>query len=354
MDTVLRLYYDGKQYAVLTGRERYTYGVGHILLLAQFLPQGEILNWIRTYPYGHTEDVCRKTCLQVADYIFSYAMGVIVDPALLYTFIAAFSYCVEKCLRILDMESDVIEEYLFDTNKILHSDDPDHEKRFSLIGHNISFDNTLEFMTTCFNEYYLAYQDYNNFYQAIAADNSGEADEEDKYALEALKSLYSTKMEYQDIGCRICFDPIIGKFITEYRIRSLYSLLAFEYAHMTENGVKVKICANCGRLFIPEKRSDTIYCSLPAPDSKEGKSCRDIGAWLKHKNEMSKNVTETAYRKKYQYFNVAYNRHKGKADEAEYAAKRQQFKEDAGVKKKELKNGLITADEFIKWVSDYK
>ena len=52
------------------------------------------------------------------------------------------------------------------------------------------------------------------------------------------------------------------------------------------------------------------------------------------------------------FFNVAYNRHKGKPDEAEYAARRQRFKE-AGEKKKELKEELITADDFIKWVSDY-
>ena len=53
------------------------------------------------------------------------------------------------------------------------------------------------------------------------------------------------------------------------------------------------------------------------------------------------------------FFNVAYNRHKGKPDEAEYVARRQRFKDEAGEKKKELKEGLITADDFIKWVSDY-
>lgn len=353
MDMELKLYYDGKRYTVLKDGKRYIYGVGQILLLAQFLPQEEVLRWIRIYPY-HTTDINKDTCMQVAYYIYLFAQEKIENPVLCCIFCASFSLYVEKCLGILDMERNVIEEYLHKTNDILHSADDDNKVRFSLIGHNVSFDNTFEFMKACFNEYYFAYQDYNNFFQAIAADNSGEADEEEKNVLENLKGLYSENREYQDIGCRICFDPVTEKFITEYRIRSLYSLLAFEYAHMTENGVKVKICANCGRLFIPEKRSDTIYCSFPAPDSKEGKSCRDIGAWLKHKNEMSKNVTETAYRKKYQYFNVAYNRHKGKADEAEYASKRQQFKDDAGEKKKELKNGLITADEFIKWVSDYK
>ena len=352
MNTSLRLLYDGKKYTLLVDGQRFTYGVGQILFLAQFLPQETVLRWIRTYPY-HTADVCRKTCEQAADYLLSFAMGMIDDTVLLNIFVTSFGYCVEKCLRILDMESKDVEQYLSDTNEILHSNDSDHEKRFRLIGHNISFNNTLEFLTACFNEYYLVYQDYNNFFQAIAADNSDEADEEDRYALKVLKSLYSGNTGYQSIGCRVCFDPEDERFVTEYQIRSLYSLLVFEYAHMTENGVKVKICANCKRLFIPEKRSDTIYCSYPDPEDSKGRSCREIGAWLKHKNEMSKNATETAYRKKYQYFNVAYNRHKGKIDEAVYVARRQMFKDEATAKKKELKEGLITADDFIKWVSDY-
>lgn len=352
MNTSLKLIYDGKQYTLLADGQRFTYGVGQILFLAQFLPQKEVLRWIRTYPF-HTADVCRETCEQAADYLFSFADGMIDNTALLSIFAAAFGSCVEKCIGILDSGSDAVAGYLRVTNEILCSGDSDHEYRYGLIGHDVSFDNTLEFMTACFNEYYLAYQDYNNFFQAIAAQNSSEADDDDRYALKALKTLYSERIDYQEIGCRVRFDPEDEKFVTEYRIQSLYSLLAFEHAHMMENGVKVKVCANCGRLFIPEKRSDTIYCPYPDPDNKEGKSCREIGAWKKHKNEMSKSDTETAYRKKYQYFNVAYNRHKGKIDEAVYVAKRQMFKDEATKKKKELKEGLITADDFIKWVSDY-
>ena len=348
----LDILYDGKMYTVLIGSQRMTYGVGELLLKADWLPREEVINWVRSDPCSN-EPVDPGQWENIIGFVCMYAAEQITSHELLTLFIAVVGGAAQKISGIMQKGADYTERYIRETNEVLYSDDIDHEARLRLIGRDIALDSAGDFLIACFNEYYLAYQDYRNFLSAIASDYSGIADSQDSYAIEVLKKLYKEYSPYQEIGCRIVYDAESGKFTTMYQIRSLYALLAFEYAHMQETGAAIKVCANCGRLFIPANRSDEIYCSNEAPDDKKHRTCREVGAWISHKNKIAKDETEAAFRRKYQYFNVAYNRHKGTEEGKALSERRERFKREGREMRKKLKEGLMTSDQFLEWINSF-
>ena len=46
---------------------------------------------------------------------------------------------------------------------------------------------------------------------------------------------------------------------------------------LSRNGKTVRKCKNCGRYFIPENRSDTMYCDNPSP-ADPGRTCKEYGS----------------------------------------------------------------------------
>lgn len=82
------------------------------------------------------------------------------------------------------------------------------------------------------------------------------------------------------------------------------SLLALDLVNIISNKIQIKQCANCGRFFIPSKRSDEIYCDRI---NKNGKTCKDIGYSKKIKEDPFKNIFTTA--RKTQHARIRYNKH---------------------------------------------
>ena len=60
-----------------------------------------------------------------------------------------------------------------------------------------------------------------------------------------------------------------------------WALMRFELMKMITNDVIIKKCANCGRYFILDGRTDVEYCSRPLANQPE-KACKDIGALNKY------------------------------------------------------------------------
>lgn len=347
----LKVLYDGKQYTVLYRDGRFVNRIGELLLKGDFLPQGNVLDWIRMDP--RLAQSVPDRWEEAVEFVCMYAETVLQDPVLICMFCGAFASAAQKVHGVMESGDGTIRHYIDGTNAVLHSDDLDHENRYAMLGHDITLDDLGGFLFACFNEYYLAYQDFSNFLSSIAAGYSGVADEGEQYALNKLTSLYAENALYQSIGCRVLYDSSSGSFTTEYTLHSLYALLAFEYAHMQETGTQIKVCANCGRLFLPAKRSDEIYCASPAPDDEKGRTCREIGAWISHRNKLAKDDLEAKYRRKYQYYNVAYNRHKNDPEGEKLGRKREQLKAEGREMKKKLKDGRLTSEEFLSWLNSF-
>ena len=169
----------------------------------------------------------------------------------------------------------------------------------------------------------------------------------DEHAMEMLGALFTEMVSMQHIDYRII--NIEGRFRSHYIIKTGMSLLTFEIAHWLDKGVEFVKCANCGRYFVPDGRSDQIYCNYPSPQNKE-KTCREIGAQITRANKEKNDVVTREYRKVYMRYKMLTKRH----PENRVAAKQFAALTD-GMRdwRKNLANGSATTEQFLEWLGQY-
>ena len=103
----------------------------------------------------------------------------------------------------------------------------------------------------------------------------------------------------------------------------------------------IKKCQNCGMYFIPNAKTDEIYCDYPKENSKP---CRDLGAFQSYTQRLKDNKAMGEYRKKYQKLFMQVK--KNKELSAEFETWKKQYKE----KINDMKKGKLTEDEVYTWI----
>lgn len=116
---------------------------------------------------------------------------------------------------------------------------------------------------------------------------------------------------------------------------SIFMLTIFE-RHYT-----ISRCQNCGKLFVPYKKNDALYCDRISPQ-KDNKTCKEYAS------KKPKGVQEL-YRKIYMKKFARLNRNKNN-----YTLKNdfETWKSQVDKLKSDLSNGIITDDDFEKWLLD--
>lgn len=179
-------------------------------------------------------------------------------------------------------------------------------------------------------------------------EKSREKKEEDSRAVDALLMLYGDYMDEQHIDFKI-FATNEG-FQYLYTIQSTLSLLIFEMANSINKDAKFVKCANCGQYFVPEGRSDALYCTYPSPQNAE-KSCRDVGAQVTRANKEKNDVTTKEYRKVYMRYKMTTKRH---PEDRESAEKFRTLTSDVKEWRNRLAHGTATAEEFMEWLGGFQ
>ena len=176
------------------------------------------------------------------------------------------------------------------------------------------------------------------------ANSNGEAE---NTGIELLTKLYSEMTEMQHIDFRII--NIEDGFHSLYSIKSSMSLLTFEMAHWLSKDVNFIKCRNCGHYFIPDGRSDQIYCTYPSPQNGE-RTCREIGAQVTRLNKEKNDVVTREYRKVYMRYKMLTKRHPENRD-----ARKTFDKLTDGMRqwRKDLASGIGTADQFLEWLKEF-
>jgi hypothetical protein len=123
-----------------------------------------------------------------------------------------------------------------------------------------------------------------------------------------------------------------------------WALMRFELMKMISQGISIRKCANCGRYFILDGRSDIEYCSRPLADQ-PGKTCQDVGALNKYMDK----VHADPIRKE---FHKAYKRNHsrvrvGTMTQAEFL----EWSDEAREKRDQCIAGAMSKDEFMEWVN---
>ena len=119
---------------------------------------------------------------------------------------------------------------------------------------------------------------------------------------------------------------------------------------MAINCISIKKCANCGRLFVPRNRSDTIYCDYPSPQDPK-KTCKKYGAEKKYQENLKNNELMSLYRKIYMSKQMLAKRH---PDISAYTDAFNEYKEASKKWKVDVKNGTKTEKEYLLWLKEVK
>ena len=122
-------------------------------------------------------------------------------------------------------------------------------------------------------------------------------------------------------------------------ITSVYTCDSIEDAciasiyHFLQLGLAIKVCANCGKYFVPLRRSDAIYCDRISP-FRRSKTCKEDGSQRTFEEKIKLNEAEKLRRSIYQAKQMRVRRN---PDILSYRENFDKWKTDAARWKKDIK-----------------
>ena len=127
-------------------------------------------------------------------------------------------------------------------------------------------------------------------------------------------------------------------------LENIDDMLRYELVETLVQGVEFKRCKNCGMLFVPRGRSDSVYCDFIMPGEKQ--PCNKIGANRQAKRKVAEDPVLKEYRGAYQRLN--------KRVELGYMEKEafQAWAKDAKERCTQCQNGEITFEEYKQWLDE--
>lgn len=155
--------------------------------------------------------------------------------------------------------------------------------------------------------------------------------------LDAIYDAFTTGFDPDTTGCNTySFDP-------EDRLRSIAMI---SFSELGSRGKIIRKCQNCGKYFIPSKRSDTLYCDNPSPEAPE-MTCKEYGTrrlWYERQKE---DELATLSRKIASAKGMLAKRN---PDIPQYAESYEYFKAQRLIWMKAVKEGTKTQDEYREWL----
>ena len=120
--------------------------------------------------------------------------------------------------------------------------------------------------------------------------------------------------------------------------------LLMELLEIAKLGIEIKKCRNCGKFFVPDNRSDEIYCSNIFEN---GKTCKEIGHFKVKQKKMQENDNLRIYRNVYQKLLLRTRRN---PSNVQYAKDFEFFKDDNNKWRENISKGIATEEEYLGWL----
>lgn len=266
--------------------------------------------------------------------------------------LASVAMIQAEFLRIIDdynnaKRQEVIGEYIKTTNAIVAS----QIKEFILgdTGYDdFGFDDFGQFLLTAYANFANSISTFKYVFSLLVNDNRYNiSDFDSQKGYDMIGTMCTDLISTQHIEFRII--KIEGDFKKLYTIHSTMSLLLFEAVNCMENNVQFTKCDNCGKIFVPEGRKDTKYCSNPSPQN-PNKTCREIGAQVARANKEKNDVVTKKYRQKYLSQKMRARRHPG---DIRYSKVLNELTTGMKEWRIKLKEGSATVEQFEEWISKY-
>lgn len=122
------------------------------------------------------------------------------------------------------------------------------------------------------------------------------------------------------------------------------------FMNMMKTDTCVKKCKNCDKYFIPQNRSDTLYCDNLAPQDTT-KTCKEYGARKAYHINLNNNTSMKLYRNIYMAKQMLVKRN---PDVKDYEIDFENFKTESKLWKTAVKQERKTQAEFIQWLNSVK
>lgn len=324
-----------------------------------------MLNCLDTYPIGGL--ICEYTRLAPTE-LKGFIMGCdgLEKSATVDNFVATFMQLQEKMTDSLSpvIGTMVAVEFMntsedwfnaVKTNRVdefenfLNADSYESVKEF--IFENTGFsevggETVLQLLLTCYYAFASTYVIVKHMFTQVMESDDNE-DNAHKRSVELLSIMYGTYMDAQHIDYRIIMTE--NGFESLYTVKTSISLLLFEMAHCINTEANIVKCKNCGHYFVPEGRSDSVYCSYPLRDNKE-KTCKDVGAQITRANKEKSDTATKEYRKVYMRYKMITNRH---PEDSDAAGKFGRLTNEIKTWRNKLTHGLATTEEFLEWLGQF-
>jgi hypothetical protein len=127
-----------------------------------------------------------------------------------------------------------------------------------------------------------------------------------------------------------------------HQIEKMERLIIFEFLNIIMSGTSIKKCRYCGNYFVPQGRSDTVFCDRIAKG--ESKPCSMIGSLKLHKAEKAGNPIHEAHLKAYRRMNSKARTRR--ITQSEFLA----WSDEARVKRDACLNGQLPFADFQAWL----
>lgn len=343
IDFGLSVTYDGKSYTLLSPKNVKEYPIGGLICEYCRLSPTKIKDIVLSCPdldAPVTPDTTSATVMELHKKLFEFFPPVTATMISLEFQNAASDWM--KAIR-----EDCVDKFTADHFTV---DAQDNIAKFILADsgfESFGIQNILQMMLSCYYTFATVYVNIKYMFSHIICEK-GESEQRNK-VLSFYDDLYGKMIDMQHIDFRILATVEKG-LESLYTIKSSLSLLLFEMAHCQQADQKFVKCPNCNQVFVPEGRSDAIYCNYPSPQNPE-KTCREIGAQVARANKEKNDIVTKEYRRAYMRYQMMTKRHPHDKE------KRQQF--DAlttGMKewRTQLADGSATADDFLAWLEQFK
>ena len=132
-----------------------------------------------------------------------------------------------------------------------------------------------------------------------------------------------------------------------YLCKNIIPTFVIELLELTTiENIEIKRCKNCGKFFVPENRSDELYCSNIFEN---GKTCKEVGPFKVKQKLMEENNDLKVYRNVYQKLLLRTRRN---PMNDEYEKEFIEFKKKNAELKEKVSNGKLTQEEYMKWLNE--
>lgn len=168
--------------------------------------------------------------------------------------------------------------------------------------------------------------------------------------------LYKNLSKNKENNKKLLLDYIENNDIelfTTYRVNSIQELLNISFMEIFKKGITICKCKNCGKYFIPENRTDEVYCNRISPQN-PSKTCKEYGAKKTYREGLKSRPISNEHNRTSQFYRMKIKRCSNEKEKEKLAVRFDKYKTEFKEKKKEYDNKKVTEIDFVKWIKSQK